>query len=360
MLLSLVSPMSRFLLKLSLFAALQVVMLGGLFFRAKAVDESEYMAATIDKHHRAESLEGRRMLIIGGSNIAFGIDTPRLEREFGLPAVNMGLNANLGAEFMLAEAEATARSGDVLLVSLEYEHFAAPSTLATVVMRLFEHRPESMAFLNARQRKDLMESGLPYLHTVVHRGVRNEKRKKRTEVSKKNAYLREAFNAHGDVIAHEAIPAEYDAKKSAPTEMRAMWQNGVPGVIDKDYMTAAVERFNHFVQRCEARGIRVLLAAPPRSETSAGNVRGVMDAIHAAIAGTITAPTVTDERSLVFRDELFFDSCYHLTGEGKRQRMDLLIEGLSRYLPRMTPEGNPSTPTRPPMMANDDGEPIRK
>jgi hypothetical protein len=62
---------------------------------------------------------GRAIGIIGGSTTTFGIDAETLEREHGLPVVNLGLHAGMGPEICTGFGFAALRPGDTLIVSLE-------------------------------------------------------------------------------------------------------------------------------------------------------------------------------------------------------------------------------------------------
>jgi hypothetical protein len=62
---------------------------------------------------------GRAIGIIGGSTTTFGIDAEILEREHGLPVVNLGLHAGMGPEVCSGFGFAALQPGDTLIVSLE-------------------------------------------------------------------------------------------------------------------------------------------------------------------------------------------------------------------------------------------------
>lgn len=62
--------------------------------------------------------------VVGGSTTAFAIDAQMLEKEHGLPVVNLGLHAGMGPEACAGFGFAALQPGDTLIVSLE------PSMLA--------------------------------------------------------------------------------------------------------------------------------------------------------------------------------------------------------------------------------------
>src|SRR5262245_56977492 len=63
--------------------------------------KNDYMAAMIDKSERLAHLASPRIVVIGGSNSAFGLDGEELEKAFHRPVVNMSMHGGLGFEFMV-------------------------------------------------------------------------------------------------------------------------------------------------------------------------------------------------------------------------------------------------------------------
>ena len=55
-----------------------------------------YQASLIDKVERLESIEEPKIVLIGDSNLAFGIDSEKIEEGHGIPVVNMGLHGGFG------------------------------------------------------------------------------------------------------------------------------------------------------------------------------------------------------------------------------------------------------------------------
>src|SRR5688500_9034323 len=53
---------------------------------------NDYGLATVLKHDRLARDVPRKIVFIGGSNLAFGMDSGMVEKATGLPVVNMGMN----------------------------------------------------------------------------------------------------------------------------------------------------------------------------------------------------------------------------------------------------------------------------
>ncbi len=92
--------MNKFLLKISVFSLIILAFI--IYFGSfMASNPDDYLAILIDKHKIAEKINTPKIILVGGSNLAFGIDTKVLGEYLGIPVANMGLRAELGVDFML-------------------------------------------------------------------------------------------------------------------------------------------------------------------------------------------------------------------------------------------------------------------
>lgn len=88
-----------------------------------------YLYAARLKCRYAEALEQRtptKVAFFGGSSCAFGVDTELMNRDYHLPAVNLGLHAGLGAPVLTAFALDRMKPKDTLIVSLEPQLLIIP------------------------------------------------------------------------------------------------------------------------------------------------------------------------------------------------------------------------------------------
>ena len=64
------------------------------------------------------SVEGKKIVIVGGSSVAFGFDSQKIEQAFpGYKVVNFGLYADLGTKVMLDLSEDHISEGDIVIVA---------------------------------------------------------------------------------------------------------------------------------------------------------------------------------------------------------------------------------------------------
>ena len=95
--------MKRYLYKVAMFVSLLVtviVMMGAVlpYNRDGYLREQAVKMAMIDEASRESAI-----VLLGGSNVAFGFDSRVLKEKTGMPVINAGLHAGLGLRFMMAD-----------------------------------------------------------------------------------------------------------------------------------------------------------------------------------------------------------------------------------------------------------------
>jgi hypothetical protein len=80
-----------------------------------------FYGALDEKYLRLTSTQGEKIVVVGGSSVAFGLDSKLLESYTGMPVVNFGLYADLGTKMMLDLSLAGISEGDVVILSPEID-----------------------------------------------------------------------------------------------------------------------------------------------------------------------------------------------------------------------------------------------
>jgi hypothetical protein len=75
------------------------------------VDQDHYFAATIDKHQRLAQTPSPKVVLVGGSNLACGGGHGKTGAGNRLSGGNMGLHADIGLAYMLAEVRGHLAAG---------------------------------------------------------------------------------------------------------------------------------------------------------------------------------------------------------------------------------------------------------
>jgi hypothetical protein len=153
---------------------------GGILYSLKVTPEIHYYVQGAEiKDRWAEQMtreHGAKILVYGGSSCAFSIDGERMLDRFGLPTVNYGRGAGMGAAVLTESVLAQARPGDTLIVALEPGLLTDPlDQLAEGVQFSFAvHHPEwvlhpalGVSQMNWFQALNALRPGGTHLFTLL-------------------------------------------------------------------------------------------------------------------------------------------------------------------------------------------------
>ncbi|MFV8749269.1 hypothetical protein ACNOYE_01830 [Nannocystaceae bacterium ST9] len=304
--------MRRFLAHLLAFVALQAVILV-LVWRSCPRDEGHYMAATIDKHARLRAAASPRLILVGGSNMGFSVDSRAfVERGLGLAPVNMGLNDGLGLDFMLAEVAGQLRAGDVVIVAPETSLYWTGSR-NDAIWAVLEHRPASVGCLSPTTARELSDQGLHFLARKVRCAVHQVG----LDSDLANVYRRDSFDEYGDFVAHRGLAGKHEATIDRP------W----PPLATLDF-DPAIARLREFADTCARAHARCYLAWSPTRRFQYDHQRELFAALEARLR-ELDLPMLESSAEAVFADDQFFDRGPHLTGDAAARRSARLAERLA-------------------------------
>lgn len=289
-------------------------------------EQNDYALASNLKHDRLEALSGNRVVLVGGSNLAFGIDSKAIEAAVGCPVVNMGMNGYFGVRFMLEEVAPRLRAGDVVVLAFEWDnYFKSVDGTSSNLLVVSKANPRAFAALTWPQRWDIAVNGVPYaarqkalrlvgdglstLDTVV-RGDRDD--------DDEDNFIHRfetlaGFNPEGDLVSHLGVPWPFGFE-----------QGIVSNAIDPQVMPMIV----NFVDRMESRGVRVLLSYTPLMRTFYDGHTQELQAVYRNMLAELPGRVPRKPQDYVFDTDHFFDTVYHLNAEGRQVRSAMLAEDI--------------------------------
>ena len=85
--------------------------------------QSNNYLSNINLIHNALKINRRKLVLLGGSNLGWGVNSIYLEETIGIDVINYGLHAGLGLDFLLSDLNRFINNNDIVVIALEYEHF---------------------------------------------------------------------------------------------------------------------------------------------------------------------------------------------------------------------------------------------
>ncbi|MGC1275927.1 MAG: hypothetical protein WBC44_19655, partial [Planctomycetaceae bacterium] len=341
-----------------------------------------YLAAAADKGRWLRTAPGPRIILVGGSNVAFSMDCKILEDRYGLAPVNMGLQARLGPRFMTRQVVDQVREGDVVIVMMEHlamyrgpdgamsarvefgrvcpelvQYFdpeqEPPSLFRTALPRWIsakayaDHHALADLAANTRSNVEILWFGasdgapaadLTNMNDAVAEAQKAEQARRDAEFSRRvrplltaaqerfvardRVYLRSGFNRYGDMTRH-LVETPYD-----PRHIRDFPTDFGPGADSS--IRHSIALLNAFANRCRDAGAAIYFGHPPlrRSRETEGFAVEYETILEKQLDIPILFPI---ENSFVGVDDLY-DTNSHLNWHGITKRMTVLCNGLDRHL----------------------------
>jgi hypothetical protein len=312
--------MKRFVTRTTIFAGLAFLLLAvALFILPNPVAKHNMLGALLDKHEMLRKTgvpgAGPRIVVIGGSNVAYGLDSRRLQEALHIPVVNAGLHASLGMKFYLTDIKPYIREGDIVVVIPEYSQYYTDSFYGNMelVSILFDVYRDGMKDIDAKQWWHLMRF-IPF-----YAASKLKIAKEPSATGPIGVYDRKAFNNYGDAYVHWTKPGiKFKAAQKAKEEDE----------VNPEAIKLLVD-FQKFVAGKKAT---MLLLPPAYQSTSFVNQKPLIDKIYRSIKENHLPVIATPER-YELPDSVFFDTSYHLILPGIERRSELMIEDLERALP---------------------------
>jgi hypothetical protein len=272
--------------------------------------DNDYMAAIIDKHERLGNISTRRIILVGGSNLAFGINSESIQKKLEISVVNLGLHAGLGLDFMLNEASSIVKKNDIIILSIEYPLFDISSYAdRELVNHTIAIYPEAASYIKSTFN-EFLKKEYKNFKRVFH---------KKEKIKIDSLYNRKSFNQFGDIIAH--LKRRNSISFSGESKMSPIRLNSKVLIS--------------FYNKCCEVGAIVCISFPPYPESEYEKNKYVIKNLENQISTKLSfLPRLDSPERLVLNDSCFYNTVYHLNAIGRERRSEILIKELQGFLPQ--------------------------
>ncbi|MDX9749804.1 MAG: hypothetical protein RBT71_01810 [Flavobacteriales bacterium] len=304
----------RFLGRAMAFGALLLAVLALVAWSGPPVTPVDFTAASIAKHARARAVGSPKVLLVGGSNVAFGVASGTVEEALCMPVVNLALHAGLGFGYMKNEAVRFMGPGDLVIVALEESNYTDPVKDHEVLYQMVDRHPDALRFVPWWDRPRIM-AGLLVLRL---QSAWKKATGLWTYAKGHPLYRADGFDARGDMVAHIELPRP-----------AALQDDGLEPVQD-----AVSDRFaplaDDLERHARAVGAEVVYTWPGRARSGydAARSAAILATLHEQGRAVLGRP-----EQFVFPDSMCHDTRYHLRGEGRAERTRRLLVELCRARP---------------------------
>ena len=268
------------------------------------VDKSNYFASIYDKHKALESTSSPRLIVIGGSNVAFGFDSERLSKNIGIPVINMGIHGALGLKFILNDFFPYIHQNDIIFLIPEYFQFFNNNYagFGRTLSELLDTYPEGIKSLDLVQIFNVIKEYFPRLRSKIWRVF--------SENSDDLFYNRYMFNKNGDAIV-SSEPARNIGNS--------------PLIKENDRFNPKVTEFlNDFYKKVIKKGANIFFIYPASRITNCEMTIQKLNDLEKTLKESLDFPIYSRPLEACLDEKYFLDTEYHLNKKGIALRMNLM------------------------------------
>ncbi len=313
--------MSKFLIKTIIFIILLICTIS-LIYLILPINEDSYLFGFVDKDIQLSKISNEKIIFMGGSNLAFGLNSKEIQQNTDKSVVNMGTHAGVGLHFMIEVIKPFLSKNDIIFISPEYEQFAMDIFWGSqTLVNLVAINPNYYKILNSKQKITILKKIFEpvqskfryFIFSILNLSNVNNKK------NKEQIYTRKAFNEFGDVISHLSAPIH-----TITTEGKLQ--------VDEKNIKYSIDFLNEFYLYCRNHKVKLYFIYPCLMEKSYNENVNEINKIVNNVNEKIHIPIIGKPEDFIFNEDFFFDTPYHLNAEGRIIRTKILLKAIQKYL----------------------------
>lgn len=285
--------------------------------------QDSYYAVLPEMYQRLKETQGPKIVVVGGSNVAFGLDSALMEqllaeKGYDYTVCSFGLYAAVGTSAMLDLSEDTLKEGDIVILAFEPTSETMSTYFgATAFWKCAESAPELILKVGRSKLDAVVGNYISYVrerYSIFTSGILPQV---------EGVYAKDSFNQRCDMVFERAgnmMPLGYDT--AATVDLAAV-------TIEE----AFAQQVNGYYQTAHAAGAQVYLSFSPVNVTAlVGDEQEAAGTFFQLCNTTFDCPVISDPGAYILDSGWFYDSNFHLNSAGAVLRTCMLTEDILAQL----------------------------
>lgn len=277
-----------------------------------------FMGELKSKYERLKETSGKRIVLVGGSGVAFDCDSALMDDFFpSYEIVNFGMYAGLGTKAVMDLSENYIHEGDIVILSPEQSE----QTFSDYFNGEYMWQAADGAFGMLRDLKsenfDAMLGNFPRFALEKLNYVMKGQKPQTDSI-----YQKKSFNTYGDIeldtCRENILPNGYDVNQ------KVRFTEDVVQLEFMDYM-------NDWAKRLEKKGAVVWYRYCPVNKLSVEDMDDLA-AYDVFLRQKLDFPVIGNPENSLMEAEWFFDTNFHLNQPGKEVNTVQLIRDMKAML----------------------------
>ncbi|MEZ4801577.1 MAG: hypothetical protein R2797_02310 [Gelidibacter sp.] len=274
--------------------------------------KTSYLAAISKKYKKLESVKSNKIVIIGGSNGAFGIDSDLMENELQMPVVNMALHGDIGIKYNLDFVKNNLKKGDILILTPEFNTLTRErwyGLKGDIIPTVITYTPSKLY---------IFLSDYKFFSTAINGIMR----------SVKATWLESPFPKTADRYT------VYDSRAFESDNIKDEFLNDI---YKKDFVkepvkfkkeSLALDQLKAYEDYFKEKGVKLYINPPAAliDKFVVNDVEKFMD----SLSTYTNIPLLGNGKSYLYEKVNFLNTEYHLNNKGRKTRTQQLIKDIKK------------------------------
>lgn len=277
-----------------------------------------FMGELKSKYERLKETSGKRIVLVGGSGVAFDCDSALMDDFFpSYEIVNFGMYAGLGTKAVMDLSENYIHEGDIVILSPEQSE----QTLSDYFNGEYMWQAADGAFGMLRNIKsENFETMLGNFPRFVLEKLNYVMKGQKPQTD--SIYQKKSFNTYGDIeldtCRENILPNGYDVNQKV---------RFTEDVVQPEFM----DYMNDWAKRLEKKGAVVWYRYCPVNKLSVEDMDDLA-AYDVFLRQKLDFPVIGNPENSLMEAEWFFDTNFHLNQPGKEVNTVQLIRDMKAML----------------------------
>lgn len=271
---------------------------------------NSYSGELAEKIARLKAIEDPKIVLIGNSNVAFGFDSEYIEREMGMPVVNMGFHGGVGNKFHDDMMDYNVTPGDIYVVCHHSYYCSDKIENPVLAWTAIENNKDLLHLIKREDIPQMIDSFPSYIKKCTHRYNTFENNKNPDIV-----YSKEAFNEYGDICVERDYTGEDFSED--------IW---LP-VVDE----SEINRLNKWNEYMNERGASLVVSISPIIYDQWPADDKEMDVFQNDLEDALDCDVISYWKDYSYDSEMFYNTPNHLNTKGAKLRSIQLVKDLKKW-----------------------------
>ena len=271
----------------------------------------------VAKHNLLKQIKQPKIVLTGGSNVIFGFNSRILQDNLNYPVVNHAIHAGYGLKYIVEDLLQYVNKGDVIILSPEYSHFIGNNFYGKEPL-LFSLtvKPSNLKLISLKQFASISEFIPQFSFDRIKSFIYNKVKNSKQNINSGKNYTEFSINKFGDHYTH------WDDKG---VDLKFYNFNGEVNV-------EVIEFLNAINDQIENKGARLIISYPSLCKSTYEKNKKTIIEIENKLKKYGNFKILDTPQDHVYADEVFYDTSYHLTGDGVIVRSKKLVGELKKEL----------------------------